>query len=249
MKTGNRYLPCDPKTCLVCKITFYRPRLSTGEWQSRTIFEKRKYCSYECAKKRLYPTQPEPEKYCKHCGERMHRKMYNGRREEMANFLRRQFCDLACSSAHGHKEFVTLSGLLKRATKFKGSACQECGSANLIGIHHKDRNPANNSPENLLTLCASCHTALHWREGKKPWKERAACKVCSDPARRNGLCQKHWQRFKKYGDPNLTRRRGLSGPIRKQPFLDIPGSMSYVSSETASCQQPQNEPFECSRVA
>jgi len=99
--------------------------------------------------------------------------------------------------------------------------CQECGSTNLVGIHHKDRNPLNNSNENLVTLCASCHTKLHWKEGKKPWKERQSCKVCGKPAKGHGLCLMHYQRWKKYGDPLLTKRFGRRGAMSKQPVKEI----------------------------
>lgn len=184
----------------------------------------------------MKPIHPVPIKHCLHCGTEMLRKRYNGRLEDRATFLRRQFCSLDCSSVHSLKESVSLSGLYRRATQLKGSVCQRCGSENQLGIHHEDRNPANNSPENLLTLCASCHTALHWKEGKKPWKARAQCKTCGSPARRNGFCQKHWQRFKKYGDPNLTKRRGRSGPMTRQPMSDSPALTNSDCSETVLTQ-------------
>ena len=41
--------------------------------------------------------------------------------------------------------------------------CQECGvylgkDRNLLHVHHRDRNPQNNSPYNLETLCVICHS-------------------------------------------------------------------------------------------
>lgn len=162
----------------------------------------------------------EPEKYCKNCADRLTRKTYNGRLEDFGVFLRRKFCNLNCAWMCGLKESVTLSGLYKRATKLKAKTCRKCGSRKLLGIHHKDRNPANNSKENLITLCASCHTKLHWKEGKSPWKGRAKCVICGNGARTHGLCQKHWFRLLKYGNPHLTRRVGRAGPILKLPALE-----------------------------
>jgi hypothetical protein len=42
-------------------------------------------------------------------------------------------------------------------------------------VHHIDRNPANNDPVNLLTLCSTCHLKLHWREDRE--KRMAAMNV------------------------------------------------------------------------
>ena len=46
-----------------------------------------------------------------------------------------------------------------------GETCQVCGKKRdrenkkngWLTVHHKDRNPANNKPENLLVVCPRCH--------------------------------------------------------------------------------------------
>ncbi|WP_428985672.1 HNH endonuclease signature motif containing protein [Sinomonas terricola] len=45
-------------------------------------------------------------------------------------------------------------------------SCTECGARSKLHVHHKDRNPANNSTENLVVLCASYHLKLHWHEDR-----------------------------------------------------------------------------------
>ena len=40
--------------------------------------------------------------------------------------------------------------------------CYFCNSNKNIIIHHKDKNRENNQPNNLLKLCASCHSKLHY---------------------------------------------------------------------------------------
>lgn len=40
--------------------------------------------------------------------------------------------------------------------------CQICGEHKYLGIHHKDEDKRNSSLDNLVTLCASCHSKLHW---------------------------------------------------------------------------------------
>jgi 5-methylcytosine-specific restriction endonuclease McrA len=51
--------------------------------------------------------------------------------------------------------------------------CCNCGSDKKIGIHHKDNSgdqkhcsKSNNSLENLITLCQSCHSKEHWKQAK-----------------------------------------------------------------------------------
>jgi 5-methylcytosine-specific restriction endonuclease McrA len=42
-------------------------------------------------------------------------------------------------------------------------ACRICSadSSSKLCVHHIDYNPANNAPENLVTLCDECHRAVH----------------------------------------------------------------------------------------
>jgi len=42
------------------------------------------------------------------------------------------------------------------------NGCTKCGKR-MVFIHHKDGNSKNNSEENLLPLCSSCHTNAHFR--------------------------------------------------------------------------------------
>jgi hypothetical protein len=58
-----------------------------------------------------------------------------------------------------------------------------------------------------MTLCVTCH--LGKTHNQKPPK---ACRHCQTNARRLGMCQKHYQRWKKYGDPFLTKKREPGKP-------------------------------------
>jgi ArsR family transcriptional regulator, arsenate/arsenite/antimonite-responsive transcriptional repressor len=44
-----------------------------------------------------------------------------------------------------------------------GTACERCGFDHLcqLEVHHVDLDRTNNTPVNLGTLCANCHTLLH----------------------------------------------------------------------------------------
>ena len=62
-----------------------------------------------------------------------------------------------------------------------------------VDVHHKDGNPENNSPENLRRLCRSCHLKAH-RQAKH-------CSICGATVKGYGYCNRHYIRFKKYGNP------------------------------------------------
>ena len=112
------------------------------------------------------PTSPKPDpiKHCEMCGQLMTRKRFNGRLEDYGVFLRRRRCGQSCAN---RKTEVTKDAQHWRARQHRASNCSECGTAQGLHVHHVDRNPANNEPTNLLTLCASCHLRLHWREDRE----------------------------------------------------------------------------------
>lgn len=45
--------------------------------------------------------------------------------------------------------------------KHNTNVCEICGSTNDVEVHHIDKNHNNNNPENLISLCSSCHTRVH----------------------------------------------------------------------------------------
>jgi len=148
-----------------------------------------------------------PKKNCAYCGKELIRKNYNGTLEDRAVFMRRKYCDQLCMAKSMIQDRVTLAGFRARAEKFKKAQCQFCGTKNNLQAHHLDMNPANNVQENIITLCASCHMKWHWTHGKKNPKRQTVCKICGAPSRKLDMCQKHYQRFKKYGDPLLTKKK------------------------------------------
>ena len=157
------------------------------------------------------PQVPCPKKSCAFCGEQLTRKNYNGTLEDRAVFMRRKYCNQVCMAKSMIQQDANLVTLRKRAVKFRGKTCEGCGTKTNLDIHHLDSNPANNSLDNLMTLCSSCHAKWHWAHGKKKSKRQTVCKICGDPARKLDMCQKHYQRFKKYGDPLLTKKKIGSG--------------------------------------
>lgn len=130
------------------------------------------------------PPKADPVKHCEFCGERLHRKRFSGRLEDRNVFLRRRFCDRRCGSS---KKEVGKSAHHWRAQRYREDACKECQSTEDLHVHHADGDYRNDAPENLVTLCASCHLELHWREDRKQrvaairaavQRPMRACEVC-----------------------------------------------------------------------
>jgi len=48
-----------------------------------------------------------------------------------------------------------------RYAKHKGDMCSICAKKDDLEVHHIDRNHSNNSPDNLITVCESCHRRIH----------------------------------------------------------------------------------------
>lgn len=158
-----------------------------------------------------HPRKPDPEKYCEYCGKRLTRNRYNGVLEDLQRFLSRKNCNVLCMARWMTKEKVTKSMLHKRATKFREARCEDCLTGKGLHVHHRDNNPSNNAPANLITLCGSCHLKLHWKNGKMiPKRPITFCTVCGRKAEGRGFCMNHYRHFMKYGNPLLTKRPGNS---------------------------------------
>lgn len=59
---------------------------------------------------------------------------------------------------------------IKRKIKTRDNyTCQSClcvFDSTSLDVHHKDRDKYNNEDDNLITLCKSCHKAVHGKENK-----------------------------------------------------------------------------------
>lgn len=146
---------------------------------------------------------PSPEKFCERCGIKLQRKRYNGVLEDLTTFKKRKFCSLHCANLRGIKSRSSTSQH-RISRKFRKERCELCGSkptvSSQLHVHHKDGNWKNHDIENLITLCVGCHLRGHNIKNRK-------CLYCDARSRKHGMCQKHFQRWKKYGDPFLTKVR------------------------------------------
>ena len=114
---------------------------------------------------------PTPKKHCAICGVLfVRRRLASGRLEDRSAFMKRQFCSLSCANSRD-KGGTSRTRSHVKARKFLGKSCEVCSSSKNLVVHHCDENWRNNSPDNLQTLCDSCHKSWHIRQrsiGAKP---------------------------------------------------------------------------------
>ena len=124
--------------------------------------------------------KPTQEKHCAECGQIFSRKRFaSGRLEDFQAFNRRQFCSLSCANSQT-KGGYSRSASHVQARKHLGPSCESCGSTLELHAHHCDENWSNNSPDNLQTLCKSCHRSWHITQrhaGVKPAERKPALRV------------------------------------------------------------------------
>ena len=149
-----------------------------------------------------------PLKYCKHCKKKLERKrLPNGDLEYLIHFNKRKYCDKMCmrrdwilnkTKRNSNESNSRANAKLRIELLTNKRECEKCQSTKNLDVHHMDENPFNNSLKNLQVLCRSCHTKHH---------RKRTCTVCEKPHKALGYCEKHYQRFKKYGDPHYTKNK------------------------------------------
>lgn len=142
-------------------------------------------------------------KNCLWCGLAMERKRFGGirkRLETVPAYENRKYCDRLCA-AKAHVA-AQPSALYLRNHYLKEN-CEVCMGKEKLQIHHKDVNRENNHPENLMTLCDSCHRAEHVRINAA--KGISTCFVCGVKTNQTKLCCTHQRRLRLYGHPLKTK--------------------------------------------
>lgn len=151
-------------TCDNCELVFER-------YSSKN--KKHKFCSKKCYGK--WRTK-RAEKACKQCG-----KIYV--RQRKSGLYCSNKCQWDSIKGEGHpnwlggKSFepysIDWNETLKKAIRERDSyTCQLCGrpqdTKKQHAVHHIDYNKKNCNPENLITLCCSCH--IRTNKNRKEWE-------------------------------------------------------------------------------
>jgi len=72
-------------------------------------------------------------------------------------------CEKKGSEDYNFEFSSALKTTIKKRDRFKCRKCNEDGSKFRLFVHHIDYNKKNNSIDNLVTVCASCHSRIHGR--------------------------------------------------------------------------------------
>lgn len=148
--------------------------------------------------------------FCRYCGKELTRrtKQSNGEKESPAEYKRRKYCNWMCMRKgriqfNNYEQSYTNTHTTARkvGTLFLDQThCEICGKEGKLDIHHKDFNEQNNNIDNLQVLCRSCHMKIH--------RPKPTCNVpfCNNPVKGYGYCEKHYQHYKKYGNPLISNK-------------------------------------------
>jgi hypothetical protein len=169
------------KTCDICGIDFFCPPHDA---------ERRKFCSVKCKRKSMETPSARVEIPCSACGKQLIRSTYN--------LTKTVFCDVACMAtfrllpAPGTNNLSAVKKWFKRPGRMV--KCEECGYdkvPEVLVIHHKDRDRANNALGNLAVLCPTCHALEHLAEWKTGWKGHDSTDPVRVAVRKKNGDQKH----------------------------------------------------------
>ena len=132
--------------------------------------------TFEVKPRYAWHIKPEPYKKCEYCGRQMHRERFSsGRVEDFGAFTRRKYCDRDCmrkafvKQGKNTEQLYTPSHASARKIAYlicsKESVCDICGKVGKMDVHHIDGNRNNNTAENLIVICRSCHMKIHHPNG------------------------------------------------------------------------------------
>ena len=163
----------EPRSCEVCKSTFTAPLKEVMRGNGR-------FCSLKCANSRARADRT-PNQTCALCG-RAFFKRPSAVSKSGLYFCCRSHKDAAqrlggikaiqpphYGTGEGHQAYRALAfGHLPHR-------CIQCGYRrvpDVLHVHHKDGDRANNHLDNLELRCPTCHAEWHYlnREHKGPWR-------------------------------------------------------------------------------
>jgi 5-methylcytosine-specific restriction endonuclease McrA len=145
------YYTRKPNTqCLICKKPIYRRPSEISSTRGNV------FCSRTC-----YGVSQRKEIPCLVCG------------TPILSGLNKNTCSRACANINrtgiSYKQGSFCDKALSqrrikvRLMRERGASCERCGYAvaEILHLHHKDRDRSNNTSQNLEILCPNCHFSEH----------------------------------------------------------------------------------------
>lgn len=160
------------KNCLHCQVEF---QASIKEHNRGNA----KFCCISCSSKHSADSRrPEPNVVCSYCDTKFYKNESRQKISKSGLF----FCSRVCKdTAQRLENFEKFSDMMPdhygsskdgRSSTYRGIAfrnkpmiCERCDYQEypeVLQIHHKDRDRANNDIDNLEVLCPTCHMVDHY---------------------------------------------------------------------------------------
>jgi 5-methylcytosine-specific restriction endonuclease McrA len=133
------------KNCITCGVLF------------STYNREQKLCSRTC-RTNTNLKKEKVSKTCEYCGKDF---LVHPYRQDTAKFCSRKCRNIDNLTGRVGELNANYKDGAFSYRRFLKEECERCGSTDSLIIHHVDENRRNNKPDNLETLCRSCHSKEH----------------------------------------------------------------------------------------
>ncbi len=168
--------------CQQCNKSFTKPQT---EYRRSERIGRKHFCSSSCSSKYTQANRPRPRPNvtCALCSVRFYlakSKLLNSKSGLF--FCCRTHKDQAqriggIKAIHPSHYGDSISDYRLLAFRNFSNECAECGydkHKEVLCVHHIDHDRTNNSLDNLIILCPTCHVELHYLNGTGFWRKRNA---------------------------------------------------------------------------
>ena len=150
--------------CEDCRVIEAKKRNALCEKRRR----ERKKDEINAKRREEYHNNPARKKMCNEASRKSYEKYMNDPK------LKKELNERARIHQSNYRERTKFGGNGAKALERDNNKCVKCGSVEMLAVHHIDGNGSNlkdelqnNSLDNLVTLCFSCHAREHREQEKE----------------------------------------------------------------------------------